>query len=224
MPTGFSINSFGVKLISQWLKRKVTEMGEGKRVRVPGLPEFVATIDSEASDAESPYFEGVVGAEIPLDAPGGVGTAPMEDVKVEEVEKEDPDVHFKRKRQGGSRRKRVMKKPRRYTPTIIAEGESAAVPSPPPAPLVIKLSAQKQMTDKAVLGLGKTSFTHLPSLFFLDLCLYISYNSFVYPTIQEPRLQEDQDESQELATRNPQEGFCRIHLQSMSLHYVEHCS
>ena len=49
----------------------------------------------------------------------------MEDVEVEEVEEEDPDVHFKRKRQGGYRRKRVVKKPRRYTPTIIAEGESA---------------------------------------------------------------------------------------------------
>ena len=73
-----------------------------------------------------------------------------------EVEEEDHDVHFKRKRQGGSRRKRVVKKPRRYTPTVITEGESAAVP--PPAPLVIKLSAQKQTTDKAVPGLGKTSF------------------------------------------------------------------
>jgi len=31
---------------------------------------------------------------------------------------------------------------------------------PPPAPLVIKLSVQKQMTDKAVPGLGKTSFTY----------------------------------------------------------------
>ena len=48
----------------------------------------------------------------------------MEDVEVEEVEEEDPDVHFKRKRKGGSRRKRVVKKPRRYTPTVIAEGES----------------------------------------------------------------------------------------------------
>ena len=75
-------------------------------------------------------------------APGGVGTAPMEDVEVEEVEEEDLDVHFKRKRQGGSRRKRVVKKPRRYTPTVIAEGESAAV-FPPPAPLVIKLSAPR---------------------------------------------------------------------------------
>ena len=114
----------------------------------------------------------------------------MEDVEVEEVEEEDFDVHFKRKRQGGSRRKRIVKKPRRYTPTIIAEGESAAVP-PSPAPLVIKLSAQKQTTDKAVPSLGKTSFTHFSSIFFFDMYLYISYNSFVYPTIQEPRLQEN---------------------------------
>ena len=50
-----------------------------------------------------------------------------------------------------------MKKPHRYTPTVIAESESATVP-PPPAPLIIKLSAQKQATDKAVPGQGKTSF------------------------------------------------------------------
>ena len=81
-PTGFSINSFGVKLISQRLKRKVTERCEGRRVRVLGLGEFVATADSEASDAESPRFEGDAGVEIPPDAPGGVGTAPMEDAEV----------------------------------------------------------------------------------------------------------------------------------------------
>ena len=91
---------------------------------MPGILEFIATTDSEASDAESPRFEEVAGAEAPTDAPGGVGTSPMEEVKVEEVEEEDPDIHFKRKRQGGSRRKRVVKKTHRYTPTVIAEGES----------------------------------------------------------------------------------------------------
>ena len=120
-----------MKLISQQLKRKVTERSEGRRVRVPGLGEFVATADNETSDAESPRFEGDAGAKAPPDAPGGVGTAPMEDVEVEEVEEENHDVHFKRKRQGGSRRKRVVKRPRRYTPTIIAEGESTVAPSPP---------------------------------------------------------------------------------------------
>jgi len=47
----------------------------------------------------------------------------------------------------------VVKKPRCYTPTVIAVGESAVVP-PPPAPLVIKLVAQKQSTEKAVSDLG----------------------------------------------------------------------
>ena len=142
---------------------------------MPGLPEFVATVDSETSDAESPHFEGVVGAEVPPDAPGGVGAAPLEDVEVEEVEEEDAGVHFKQKRQGGSRRKRVGKKPHRYTPTIIAEGESAAVP-PPLTPLVVRLLAQKQTIDKAVPNLGKTSFTRFSSLFFLT-CTYIFHTT-----------------------------------------------
>jgi len=64
---------------------------------VLGLGEFVTTADSEASYAESPHFERDTGVEVPPDAPGGVGTAPMEDVEVEEVEEEDPNVHFKRK-------------------------------------------------------------------------------------------------------------------------------
>jgi len=93
-----SINSFGVKLISQRLKRKVTERSEGRRVCVPGLRKFIATADSEASDAESPHFEGDAGAEVPADAPGVVGTTLMEHVEVEEMQEEDPDVHFKRKR------------------------------------------------------------------------------------------------------------------------------
>ena len=72
------------------------------------------------------------------------------------MKKEDPDVHFKRKQQGRSRRKRVMKKPRRYTPTVIADGESAAV-LPPLASLVIKLSASRQTVDKAAPDLNKIS-------------------------------------------------------------------
>ena len=84
---------------------------------MPGLGEFVATADSEASDVESPCFKENAGAEVPTDALGGVGTTPMEYVDVEEVEEEDADIHFKRKREGGSRRKRVVKRPRRYTPT-----------------------------------------------------------------------------------------------------------
>ena len=38
-----------------------------------------------------------------------MGTAPIERADVEEVEEEDPDVHFKRKREGGSRRKQLVK-------------------------------------------------------------------------------------------------------------------
>ena len=101
-----------MKLISQRLKRKVTEKSEGKRVRVPGLGEFITVDDSEASDAGSPRFEGDTGAEAPATASSGVGMAPIEHVDVEEVEEEDPDVHFKRKREGRSRRKRIVKKPR----------------------------------------------------------------------------------------------------------------
>jgi len=48
----------------------------------------------------------------------------MEEVKVEEVEEEDPDVHFKWK--GGFRRKRVVKKPLCHAP-VIAKSELIAV-------------------------------------------------------------------------------------------------
>ena len=81
----------------------------------------------------------------------------MEHVDVEEVEEEDPDVHFKRKREGGSCRKRVVKKPRRYAPTIVAEGELSAAP-PPPAPLATKLSVPEPTTGKAAPDPGKISF------------------------------------------------------------------
>ena len=53
----FVINSFSLKWISQRMKQKVTAKGEGKRVRVPGIPEFIATTDSEASDVESPRLK-----------------------------------------------------------------------------------------------------------------------------------------------------------------------
>jgi len=75
-PTEFSINSFGVKLISQRLKQKVTERSKGKRVRVPGLGEFIVVNDSEVTGAGSPRFEGDIGAEAPAAASGGVGTNP----------------------------------------------------------------------------------------------------------------------------------------------------
>ena len=90
---------------------------------MPGLREFIAEIDSEASDTKSPHFEDVAGAEVPRDAPGGVDTAPMEEVDMEEEEEEEeeenPDIHFKRKRKGKPHRKRVVKKPRCHTPVIM---------------------------------------------------------------------------------------------------------
>ena len=46
--------------------------------------------------------------------------------------------------------------PRRYAPTVIAEGESSAGPLPP-TPLVIKLSAPRQTVGKAVPDPSKIS-------------------------------------------------------------------
>ena len=86
-----------------------------------------------------------------------MGTAPIERADVEEVEEEDPDVHFKRKREGGSRRKQLVKKPRRHAPTVVAEGGFPAA-APPPAPLVTELSVRKPTTGEAALDPGKISF------------------------------------------------------------------
>ena len=43
----------------------------------------------------TPRFEGDTGDEAPAAASDRVGTVPMEDVEVEDLEEEDPDVHFK---------------------------------------------------------------------------------------------------------------------------------
>ena len=135
--------------------------------------------DSEASDVGSPRFEGDTGAEAPAAASSGVGIAPIEDVEVEELEEEDLDVHFKRKRQGGSRRKRVVKKSRRYAPNVITEGESSAVP-PPPALLVIK---------RRLLGrpLSKLFRTRVRSAPFLQYTLIYSIQLIIYFMTQELR-------------------------------------
>ena len=58
---------------------------------MPSLPQFIAVINSEASDIKIPYFEDVTSAEVPRDAPGGVGTAPMEEVEMEEEEEEEEE-------------------------------------------------------------------------------------------------------------------------------------
>ena len=109
----------------------------------------------------------------------------MEHVDVEEVEEEDPDIHFKRKRQGGSRRKRVVKRPRRYTPTIIAEGESTVAPTPP-APLVIRMSAPGQTVDKAVPDLSKTSLVLAAYTYIFHTAHCLFYDSGT-ATVRDPR-------------------------------------
>jgi len=121
---------------------------------VPGLLEYITEVDSEASDVESPHFEGVTGIEILWESPGVVGTAPMEEVGAEE-EEENSHVYFKQKRKGKPCKKKVMKKPRRQT-LVIMESESVGI-VPPPASLVIKLSAQKKIPEKAAPALGKIS-------------------------------------------------------------------
>ena len=61
----------------------------------PGIGEFIVIDNSKASDAGSPRFEAETGAEVPAAASDVVGIAPVEHADVEEVEEEDPDVHFK---------------------------------------------------------------------------------------------------------------------------------
>ena len=74
-----------------------------------------------------------------------MGTAPPQ--HVEEVEEEDSDVHFKRKRGSGSRRKSSAKRPRRQTPTIVVEGELFAAPHPA-ASLGVEPSVAEPTTGK----------------------------------------------------------------------------
>ena len=58
------INASRIRLISARLKRKVKDQKQGKRVQVTDLPEFLAEVDSEASDIESPCFKKAVGCEL----------------------------------------------------------------------------------------------------------------------------------------------------------------
>ena len=53
-PTRFNPNSFGLKWISKRMKQKLTAKEDGKRVRVPGIPELIVAADSEVSNTESP--------------------------------------------------------------------------------------------------------------------------------------------------------------------------
>ena len=127
-PPGFNVNRSGVRLISHRMRRKASEREEGKRVRVPGLEEFIAVEDSEASDAGSPCFEAGMEADAHAAGSGVVGTSSPH--RVEEMEEGDSEVHFKRKRGSGSRRKSLAKKPRRLAPTIVVEDRPSTAFSP----------------------------------------------------------------------------------------------
>ena len=67
----------------------MTELDRRKRVRVPGLPESLAEVGSEASDTESPRFEDVTGGGATQKALSAAGKAPLKG------KEEDPDTHFK---------------------------------------------------------------------------------------------------------------------------------
>ena len=170
-PLEFKVNSSGVKLISQRLRQKASDKREGKRVHTPGIEEFVAVEDSEASDVESPRFEVGAGAETPATGSGVMGTVPPRHVG--EMEEEDSDVPLKRKRTSGSCRKQLVKKPRRQAPTVIVEG-APSVTVPPLAQLVVEPSVAEPAIGEVAPDLGKISFVPVIHL----LCVLDS-SSFV---------------------------------------------
>ena len=152
-PSSFNVDSSGTKLIFKRLKQKATEQDQGKRVRVPGLPKFLAVVGSEASDTENPCFENVGGGEAAQKATSGAGKASLE----EEEEEEDPDTHFKRKRkklepketarkkstQKKPHKKQVVKKAHRHTQKASTGAVTESVAEVPP-PLIIRLPGQKE--------------------------------------------------------------------------------
>ena len=77
---------------------------------------------------------------------------------VEEVEEEEgSDVPLKRKRTSGSRRKQLVKKPRRQALTVVVEGEPSAA-FPPAAALVVEPSVAGPVSGEVTPDLGKISF------------------------------------------------------------------
>jgi len=69
----------------------MTELDQGKRVWVAGLPKFLDVVGSEASDVENHRFEDVIGGGASQEALSGAGKALFK----EEKEEEDPDMHFR---------------------------------------------------------------------------------------------------------------------------------
>ena len=100
----------------------------------------MAEVDSEASHAESPRFENILGNGAIHEAPSGASKAPTMEEEAAEEEEENPDVHFKRKQKEPAapikpRRKQVVKKARRHARQLfhVEEDESVA----PILPLVL---------------------------------------------------------------------------------------
>ena len=81
-----------------------------------------------------------------------MGTVPPR--HVEEAEEEGPDIPLKRKRTGGSRRKQLVKKPRRQAPTVVVEGEPSAA-LPPLVPLIVEPSVAEPATGEVAPDLGR---------------------------------------------------------------------
>ena len=78
-----------------------------------------------------------------------------------------------------------MKKPHRYTPTVIVEGESTAV-SPPPTLLVIKLSAPRQTVGKAVPDPSRISSVLATYSYIFRTAYYLFYDLGT-ETVRDPR-------------------------------------
>ena len=89
-PSSYKVNLAGIKWIAHRLKGKVEKQRLRKRVRVPGLKEFLGKVESETSVAVSPC-PGEVGSEPAQEV---AATTTLEEEKVEEGE-ENLDTQFK---------------------------------------------------------------------------------------------------------------------------------
>ena len=92
------------------MKQKVSGLDQGKRVRVPGIPEYLAEVGSETSDAESPNLKKVIVVKLPRKPPVG-RTKPLL-------------MKRKRKKRKKKRRKKIL------TPISSEIGRSLLLASP----------------------------------------------------------------------------------------------
>jgi len=86
-----------------------------------------------------------------------------------------------------------VKKPRRYAPTVITEGESSTMP--PLAPLVIKLSAPRQTVGKVVPDPSKISYvlTTYSYIFHTAHCLFHDSGT---ETVRDPRAEAVEEQGE----------------------------